>query len=375
VNGKKWTCEFDETGGYDCTSCAYIIKEDGFERLRIDNLQFRYKTAWDRNVPDVEMTALANKIVKLLNEEGGLKMEEQKNEYVLQAIVKSEDCVYVKGIKCDFYTNTINLSYFLIDDCVPVKTNEQRWFRVNSIPKSLKIKGSDKSTNYRFTLKNGITPSALLPEKIESEGSSIPEEYENVAGCYKMECDTIPGEWEERPFTLEIIYKSNDFEWLKTVYPHQHFLLDQIECPSDLLDSIKPCIADRKQMYTFIRDYIKKNINPKVASITSDYDFVFTVARDVKLYEPIHTERNAGTSKRPKWVNDIKDKKTIMIYSITTEASYLKGGCHYPDPVIGKNAKDLDEKINKTLEEIMKEINKEFCECPTCKGWGYVEVK
>lgn len=69
MNGEKWTCEFDETGGYDCTSCAYIIKEDGVERLIIDNRQFRDKTAWNMDVPDVEMTALANKIVKFLNEE------------------------------------------------------------------------------------------------------------------------------------------------------------------------------------------------------------------------------------------------------------------------------------------------------------------
>lgn len=303
-------------------------------------------------------------------------MEDPKHNYVMKLIVKSEDCIYVKCMSLGTYTNVVRLDgRYLIDGKPAEGTCTDCWYKIGAIPKSFQIKGSDTIVNRRYGLRNGIPPSELLPKEILPEDGSLPEEYERVSGCYDLKYETIPGTWEELDFTTEIIYKSNDFEWFKTEYPHNHFLIDQIECPSEMLDSLRPCVVDKNQMYSIIRSHIKKNIDPTVATITSDYDFVFRVSRDVKLAVPLTFSSDIGTKRKPKWIETKQATKRIDIYEITTEASYLKGICKYPEPVIGKNAKDLEEKINQVLEEIMKEINKKYCECPTCQGWGYVEEK
>jgi len=306
-------------------------------------------------------------------------METKEPDYKIQMIIKSDDCVYIKvlGVGFGTYHSTIILNPgYLIDGVVAEPTSEEHWFKVKAIPKRFQVKESSKRVNIRFVLRNGNPALNKLPESIPATSSGcLPEEYKMVSGCYELKYDKVEGEWKDLSFETEIIYKSNDFEWLCSKYPHQSSLIDRIEFNHDILDSVRPCMADSKQMYKIIRNHIKKNINPAVATITSDYDFVFSVSRDVKLVVPERITLNVGTSRRPRVINRFNEKKSVVIYSITTESSYLKEGCVYPDPVVGKNAKDLDEKIDKVLEEIMEEINKEFCECPHCNGYGYVEVK
>ena len=41
--------------------------------------------------------------------------------------------------------------------------------------------------------------------------------------------------------------------------------------------------------------------------------------------------------------------------------------------IIGENYQDLQNKVDKFLTELMSQINKKYCECPTCKGWGIIE--
>ena len=37
------------------------------------------------------------------------------------------------------------------------------------------------------------------------------------------------------------------------------------------------------------------------------------------------------------------------------------------------NYQDLQNKVEKFLTELISQINKKYCECPTCKGWGIIE--
>lgn len=47
--------------------------------------------------------------------------------------------------------------------------------------------------------------------------------------------------------------------------------------------------------------------------------------------------------------------------------------CVKAPSIIGENYQDLQNKVEKFLTELMSQINKKYCECPTCKGWGIVE--
>ena len=49
--------------------------------------------------------------------------------------------------------------------------------------------------------------------------------------------------------------------------------------------------------------------------------------------------------------------------------------CHVAPAIVGENYADLNEKVTKYLDGLMEEINKKYCECPHCKGWGIIEEK
>lgn len=134
-------------------------------------------------------------------------------------------------------------------------------------------------------------------------------------------------------------------------------------------------------MYSIIRNYVKRNINTKYAQIKSDYDFHFEVVRKIGLadqYTRLVEKNNSLFNKRkkPKWVIQTISTKEVSILNLKREPSdrdYGEGCCLAPS-VIGENYIDLTEKVEKYLEELMASINKEYCECPNCKGWGVVEV-
>jgi hypothetical protein len=45
----------------------------------------------------------------------------------------------------------------------------------------------------------------------------------------------------------------------------------------------RPCSITSKQTYDIVRYYVKENIDPKQAEVTSDYDFCFTVKKKVAI--------------------------------------------------------------------------------------------
>ena len=64
-----------------------------------------------------------------------------------------------------------------------------------------------------------------------------------------------------------------------------------------------------------------------------------------------------------------RNTRTVKIFETSPEeySSYpIQSG------IEGKNQKDLEEKIEKYLEDLMKEINKPFVECSHCSGMGVI---
>ncbi len=154
--------------------------------------------------------------------------------------------------------------------------------------------------------------------------------------------------------------------------------LEQMLTPEFLLHE-RPCKLTSKQMYNIVRNWVKTNINPKCAEITSDYDFCFTVKR--KLYHPpveIKTEikkQNGRSYATPKFNTRTKAYDSVQIFEMTWAGYRDNGGYEgYTciPPLEGSSLKDISERLKYYLETLMEEINKELDKCSCCKGHGYV---
>lgn len=216
-----------------------------------------------------------------------------------------------------------------------------------------------------------------VDDTVQKEGTLEPVEYELVC-LGNLQIDNI-----DSPATMVINVtngkqpepKGYDLSSLVTYSD-----LEQMLTPEFLLHE-RPCKLTSKQMYSIVRSWVKANINPKCAEITSDYDFCFTVKR--KLYHPtvtIRTEikkQNGRSYATPKFTSHTKSFDKIEIFAMTWEGYRGTGGCGGYEgytcipPLEGSSLKDISERLKYYLETLMEEINKEADQCQCCKGCGY----
>lgn len=214
-----------------------------------------------------------------------------------------------------------------------------------------------------------------VADVVQIDGSIDPVEYELVC-LGKLQIDNI-----DSPATMVINVtngkqpeppKGYDLSSLVTYSD-----LEQMLTPEFLLHE-RPCKLTSKQMYSIVRSWVKDNINPKCAEITSDYDFCFTVKR--KLYHPavtIRTEikkQNGRSYATPKFTSRTKMYESIEIFQMTWAGYRGAGGYEgYTciPPLEGSSLKDISERLKYYLETLMEEINKEADQCQCCKGYGY----
>lgn len=271
------------------------------------------------------------------------------------------------------------MNNFLFDGQVAEKTNKNEWYKLNKIPSEILEKKPNEAINKRYELKAGYQPTELMPSIITMEMYEL-DEYEDVMGLYSLKYDIKEGDYEPIEFKISTVYKRKDFEFVPNKYCAKTDLLTQIEYP-EVAHQDFPCKLTSDQMYSIIRNYVKSNINTKYAQVKSDYDFHFEVVRQIGLAEPYTTLVDVNGSmfnkrRKPKWVTRNISTKTASILNLKRKPENTNYGddCCLAPCIIGENYADLTEKVEKYLEELMASINKEYCECPNCKGWGVVEV-
>lgn len=286
-------------------------------------------------------------------------------------VIDCKNYIYIS--RCDRYS--CNLEHYLFDGKKAEKTNKAEWYRLDKIPTIVSEKQSDKYVNERYELKVGYTPTELMPELIKKEES---DEYEEVLGLYKYKYDTVPGEYKEVKFEIKKIYERKDFEFVPNKYDAETDLITQIEYPEEAYQD-KPCSIDSVHMLKLIREYVKARIDTSVATITSDYDFHFEVKKKISLADPYSIRVDANNSffnkrRKPKWVDKMISEKAVTIIEFQDKPSRTYD-CKVAPTIVGENYIDLQNKVEKYLSELMEQINKKYCECPNCKGWGIVEVE
>ena len=288
-------------------------------------------------------------------------------------VIDCKNYVYISKGKwnCD-------CSRYLFDGKAAESTNKVEWYRIDKIPTIVSEKKPDERINERYELKAGYAANDLMPKVIAKDQV---DEYEEVLGLYTYKYDSIPGGYEDVEFNIEKIYEKEDFVFVPNKYDAQTDLITQIEYPEEAYQD-KPCRIDSSQMLKLIREYVKANIDASVATIKSDYDFHFEVAKKIALANPYNIKVDTNYSsmnrrRKPKWVDKMISTKETTIINFKDKASSSSYGndCKVAPSIVGENYTDLQNKVENYLSELMKQINKNYCECPNCKGWGIVEVE
>lgn len=243
-------------------------------------------------------------------------------------------------------------------------------------------------------------PLTLSLEDVESDydedGDLFWNKHASIRSLYKEVRETVKGEYKELPFEAECfgVVEGDISEPLKTTFnviqegcwgkkdvkavsidSIAHYSeLDKILTPEFAIHN-KPCFLTSKQTYDIVRTFVKDNIDPKQAIITSDYDFCFTVKKKVTVKPWIKkteiTKRNGHSYATPKFKTQTVDHKQVEIFEMTHEQ---KGYQNYTiiKGFKGHNLENLVENIKAYLEDLIAYINAPVSECECCQGTGHI---
>lgn len=153
--------------------------------------------------------------------------------------------------------------------------------------------------------------------------------------------------------------------------------LDQILTPEFAIHT-KPCALTSQQTYDIIRTFVKDNIDPKHAIITSDYDFCFTVKKKVALKPWVKStevkKANGRSYRSPKFKTQTIDHKQVEIFEMTHEAEGYQGYTPIKG-FSGTSLGDLVDTVKNYLQDLIDYINMPVAECQHCSGTGHVITK
>lgn len=261
------------------------------------------------------------------------------------------------------------------------KTNKDGWFELSALPKRVEKLIKPAPETEKFKLKDGFSPSEKLPIEVTPdyfEWLEDEEEYKNneLKSLYEPIYSERPEYLEPVEFEISTIaHKNSGWAFVKAPPNVQHYLLDEITKAPDLLQDEK-CFLTTVESYKRIREFVLKNINLHVATVSSNYDFHFEVCKKITLHEKEKYQKNIKPfSKRPKYVTDYKVDRKISVYDIIPNEgerkSYSKNSCVAPK-FEGESYSDLESKISEYLEELIAKINEPLKDCPHCKGVGVI---
>jgi hypothetical protein len=249
---------------------------------------------------------------------------------------------------------------------------KDNWYSMSKIPTLVQTKLPRTSINHRFVLRDEISAPLLntLPPVIVGE-TLDGTEYESIYGLYVRQCDYVDGGFENVEFEYELISEDNEFYLEKPKYPYSVNILTQLTTHKDLRVN-RPCKINTEDLYKIVREFVKTNINPKYARITSDYDFCFTVKKLIPLSETKTYQADISRTKKQRWVTKYVNEREVTVFEMAPKAYQ-----HYTviQPIEGNNYQDLEKNIDDYLTKLITYINEPLVDCPHCKGRGVIMDK
>lgn len=153
-----------------------------------------------------------------------------------------------------------------------------------------------------------------------------------------------------------------------------YYQLEQLMTPEFLLHK-RPCYISSDNLYKIIRAYVKDNIDPKEAVITSDYDFCFTVKKKVHI-KPYDVKReikkrNGKSYAKPQYKTNTVSTKEVEVFEMTSATKKYRDYTILKD-LTANSFEDLKDRLDEYLKDLMHTINTPVDECEHCKGTGHI---
>lgn len=338
-------------------------------------------------------------------------VEQMKLDYY-----KSDKGIYVARSIID-YLNRRDLirtsGLFKINNKLPQKTHHASWVFIEGETelKTVSFETKGETYNYHWTMKEN-TPDVvakLIPKTLTTDEAS--EYYDDDEWQYYMseECmyfeyrsfyervwDTKPDYFKDQEievtFLGDISSKEMDlpsktkYSVYKTKWKHEgtkeidlsgiasYSELSQM-LTSDLLIHNQACSLTSVQTYNIIRTYVNNNIDPKWATVTSDYDFCFTVKKKIAV-KPImiskeQTKSNGKSYAKPRFTTNKVTHKLEQVFEMTHAERRYKGYTSISG-FKGDSLQELADTVEQYLEELITYINKPLSECSACEGTGHL---
>jgi hypothetical protein len=307
-------------------------------------------------------------------------MMSEENIITIKAIQIEDGFFATDSLTPSRYNNGTSLSSLRINGESPEKTFDKSWVYLFSKPLCVERFVPGQLVNKRYELKDPEMASDHIPlvlpkdEVIEccDYECEWKEEYAHLQSLYEFKEDKEKDSWDEVPFSFEVVMQADTSSGgTPFSYPIQRgqwkadgFVtcteqdvinqgIDRILWPPVLLKD-KPSKLSSDNTYKIIRKHVQDNINPRVAVITSDYDFCFTVKKKINREKsPYRRDRN------------------VEVFEMTN-ASKKYRGYTVIQGFEGKSHKDLKDNIDTFLDDLMNKINEPLVECPHCSGVGVV---
>lgn len=322
--------------------------------------------------------------------------------------IKTNKGFYIANAYCvqsDYNWSNSGLDRYYFNGEKAKPTFDKMWWFVESYPSAVQEMRNQPAINMRFELKDNELCSDKIPMLLSRDECVYTDDdgyaqwyepYKTYQSLYEYKEDKQPNKLFDVEFTIETIVELEideiqsppemNYSVQRTQWAHEgttllkndvvkHQVIDKIICPSILLHN-KPCSLSSKQIYDILRQYIKENINPKVAHITSDYNFCFTVKKLIGLSNPVERRREILNSrgrsyKNPKYKYDYAKAREVEIFEMTHKEDNYKG--YTPiNGITADNEYDLQAKVDRLCEETLALINEPLIECPHCQGYGVV---
>jgi hypothetical protein len=253
-------------------------------------------------------------------------------------------------------------------------------------------------------IKSDKIPEFLPIDSVKQEYNNDMEEYvwtepayANLKGLYKYEYEEQESYIESVEFTAECLgeltlekaecsvsdsysvqvdstWRSKGIKQIDLSSVATWSELEQMLTPEFLLYT-RPCSLTSKQSYEIVRQYVKENIDPKQAVVTSDYNFCFTVQKKIAIKPYAHKSEikkaNGKSYAKPKVTSKTVERKSVQIFGMTNDEDKYSGYT-VVQGFKGDSLEDLAENVRLYLEELMSHINTPVKQCECCNGTGHI---
>lgn len=308
------------------------------------------------------------------------------------------------------YGGRPDLGFSKVNGKTTKKTFSKGWCFVEGEKEINKIEKfvPSRKAHAGFRLKDESFASDKIPSYLSLEESKYnawednsweDSPYADYASLYERVLEETPETYEELGFeaenkgNLDIEYREKPadmkFTVYKTEWTHEGTKeidlsgvvrwseLEKMLTPEFALPE-RPCGLTSKQTYDIVRHYVKENIDPKVAEVTSDYDFSFEVSKKINIKPYIHKweekKANGKSYKRPKINSKTISHKKEKIFEMTHKNKPWRDNTPI-EGFAGESLEDLIENVRLFLDELMLHINSPIEECEHCGGTGHILPK